>query len=112
MQYRIITYTVEVLLREQMPELAVKLFDTMDLNLEVYSVKWFFSLWSIDLPFEYVLTILDLFQIDQQVVLVRVSLAIFSLLSSNLFAAKTQDELHDTLRDFTQASAFNCTSQY
>ena len=44
-----------------MPEIAKVIFDQFDLDLEVYTVKWFFSMWSIDLPFEYALTILDIY---------------------------------------------------
>lgn len=54
---------IEVLLRDQMPD-VFRVLERFDVNLEVYTVKWFFSMWSIDLPFEYAMTVLDLYLID------------------------------------------------
>jgi hypothetical protein len=62
-----------------MPELS-KALVKFDVDIEVYSVKWFFSMWSIDLPFDYAMTALDLYLVDQQRSLIRIALAIFACL--------------------------------
>jgi hypothetical protein len=49
-----------------MPDIAYILLDRFKVDLEVYTVKWLFSMWSIDLPFDYSMTVLDLYLIDQQ----------------------------------------------
>ena len=60
----------------------------LGLNLEVYTVRWYFSAFCIDLPLDYAQTVLDLFLIDQFKVFIRVSLAIFSVLACQLSRAK------------------------
>ncbi len=62
-----------------MPELS-KALVKFDVDIEVYSVKWFFSMWGIDLPFDYAMTALDLYLVDQQRSLIRIALAIFACL--------------------------------
>jgi hypothetical protein len=66
-------------MRWSMPELS-KALVKFDVDIEVYSVKWFFSMWSIDLPFDYAMTALDLYLVDQQRSLIRIALAIFACL--------------------------------
>ena len=61
------------------------------MDLEVYTVRWFFSMWCIDLPLDYALTILDLFQIDLQTTLVRISLSIFLILAPEIKLARDQE---------------------
>ena len=63
LKFRTLTFMIEVLLRDQMPD-VFRVLERFDVNLEVYTVKWFFSMWSIDLPFEYAMTVLDLYLID------------------------------------------------
>jgi hypothetical protein len=79
-KFRLLNFTVEVLIREQLPELAKWMIDRLKIEIEVYTVKWFFSMWCIDLPFEYALTILDLYLIDQHKALVRTALSVFAML--------------------------------
>ena len=67
-----------------MPQLAEHVLDRMEVNLDVYTVRWFFSMFNIDLPFPYAQTVLDFYMFDQAEVLVRVTLAIFSALSFTL----------------------------
>ena len=71
-----------------MPSLAQHLVDDLGLSLEVYTVRWFFSMFCIDLPLSYAQAVLDLFFLDQFKVLIRVSLAIFSVLACSLSRAK------------------------
>ena len=80
-KFRVLTYVVEVILFEQMPELAEHVIDKMEVNLDVYTVRWFFSMFNIDLPFSYAQAVLDLYMFDQTEILVRTTLAIFSVLS-------------------------------
>jgi hypothetical protein len=87
-KFRLLTFIVEVLMRDLMPELAKKLLDKFEIDIEVYTVKWFFSMWSIDLPFEYAMTVLDLYLIDQQKTLIRVALSLLATLSEELKDAK------------------------
>ena len=79
-KFRVLTYIVEVILFEQMPELAEHIIDKMEVNLDVYTVRWFFSMFNIDLPFSYAQAVLDLYMFDQTEILVRTTLAIFSVL--------------------------------
>ena len=67
-----------------MPQLAEHILDTMEVNLDIYTVRWFFSMFSIDLPFSYAQTILDFYMFDQTEILIRATLAIFSILSFQL----------------------------
>ena len=83
-KFKVLTYQIEVILFEQMPQLAEHIIDDMEVNLDVYTVRWFFSMFSIDLPFEYAQTLLDFYMFDQSEILIRTALAIFSLLSFKL----------------------------
>lgn len=53
-----------MLLFEQLPSLAEHLIVDLGLDLQMYTVRWFLSLFFIDLPFEYAQSVLDLFLID------------------------------------------------
>ena len=59
-----ITFQIEILMFESMPKLAFHLIDRHELSLDVYTVRWFFSFFCIDLPFDYVLSLLDLYMVD------------------------------------------------
>ncbi len=86
-----------MLLFEQLPSLAEHLFVDLGLSLEVYTVRWFFSMFCIDLPASYAHTVLDIFLMDQFKVLIKVSLAIFSVLASQLSCATSQERVHAIL---------------
>lgn len=82
-----LTFQAEMLLFEQLPSLAEHLFTRLGLDLQVYTVRWFLSVFFIDLPLDYAQTVLDLFLIDQFKVLIKVTLAIFSVLACRLSRA-------------------------
>ena len=79
-----ISYQAEVLLHDQMPSLATHLFEHIGIIFDVYTVRWFFSLFNIDLPFTYAQTVLDFYLCDKTEIIIRVTLAIFSVLSKKL----------------------------
>ena len=83
-----------MLLFDMMPDLAKHMVKDLELDLEVYTVKWFFSFFCIDLPFEYVLSILDLYMVEQITVFIRVALAIFQSLKDQLMAVRYQEDIH------------------
>ena len=100
-----------MLLYEQLPSLAKHLFEDLNLQLEVYSVRWFFSMFCIDLPFEYAQSVLDLYILDQVNVLIRISLAIFSLLAAPLSMTKDQEEAHSILQNISNDQSFMSMSK-
>lgn len=67
-----------------MPKLADFVLNKMEVNLDIYTVRWFFSMFNIDLPFTYAQTILDLYMFDQTDVLIRTTLALFKVLKPKL----------------------------
>lgn len=71
-----------MLLFEQLPSLASHLIVDLQMQLDIYTVRWFFSMFCIDLPLSYAQTVQDLFLLDQFKVLIQVSLAIFSVLAN------------------------------
>lgn len=100
-----------MLLFEQMPSLASHIVDDLGLSLEVYTVKWFFSMFCIDLPLSYAQVVLDLFLLDQFKVLIQVSLAIFSVLASTLSLTKDQEEVHYVMQNLADEEGFKQMSQ-
>ena len=95
-----------MLLFEQLPSLAEHLIVDLGLDLQMYTVRWFLSLFFIDLPFEYAQSVLDLFLIDQFKILIKVSLAIFSVLACQLSRASDQEEVHTILLNIVQEDGF------
>ena len=51
-------------MREQLSSLCRVLIDRFELDIEVFTVKWFMSMWCVDLPFEYAITVLELYLLD------------------------------------------------
>ena len=89
-----------------MPQLAEHIFDAMEVNLDVYTVRWFFSMFSIDLPFTYAQTVLDFYMFDQSEILVRTTLAIFSVLSFKLSQTTDQETVHEILKEVSSQDDF------
>ena len=51
--FRKLTYMTEMLFFEQLPSLAKHLLVDLQISLEVYTARWFFAMFCIDLPIEY-----------------------------------------------------------
>ena len=120
-KFKQLTFQTEMLLFEQLPSLAEHLIVDLGLDLQMYTVRWFLSLFFIDLPFEYAQSVLDLFLIDQFKVLIKVSLAIFSVLACQLSRANDQEEVHtillniaheDGFKQMPQSTFFNLAAQF
>ncbi len=112
-----LTYQTEVLLYETHPQLA-KHFHKFEFDLSVYSVKWFFSVFCIDLPEEFVFQILDFYQYEQSAVFVRVALTMLILLAPRLLETTCIEQLHEILRrpyiflrQYSQQTFFRVTYQ-
>ena len=71
-----------------MPTLADYVLNKMEVSLDIYTVRWFFSMFNIDLPFAYAQTVLDLYMFDQSDVLIRTTLALFKVLQPKLLHTK------------------------
>lgn len=52
LKFRLLTFQIDVLMRDFLPDVARQLH-LFEVDLEVYTVKWFFSMFSIDIPFDY-----------------------------------------------------------
>ena len=65
----------------------------------------------IDLPLAYAQTVLDLFVLDQFRVLIKVSLALFSVLACQLSRAKDQEEVHGIFQNLAQTDGFLSMTQ-
>ena len=65
LKFKVLTYQIEIILFEQMPTLADYVLNKMEVSLDIYTVRWFFSMFNIDLPFAYAQTVLDLYMFDQ-----------------------------------------------
>ena len=79
-----------------MPDLA-RHFEAQSVDLEIYTVKWFFTLFTITLPFEYCLQVIDLYLLEQSAVLVRLSLTVLYMLRKKLLSA-TAEQMHEILK--------------
>ena len=110
-KFQQLTYATEMLFYEQLPSLAQHLLIDLQISLDVYTVRWFFSMFCIDLPLSYAQTVLDLFLLDQFRVLIRVSLALLSVLASQLSLAKDQEEVHAIMQNLSREEGFSQMTQ-
>lgn len=62
-KHKLLTFQVESILYQMMPALMKHLAD-ISFDLSIYTVKWFFTLFAIDLPFHYVQQVIDLYQYE------------------------------------------------
>ena len=93
-KYRQLTYQTEVLICEQMPRLSEHLFNNLQINLEIYTVRWFLSLFCIDLPIEYSAALFDLYLHEKTQVLVRVALTLLARYQNDIMRTTDQEEVH------------------
>lgn len=98
MLFKQMSLRVETQLYKEMPALALHLFEQLDFNLEVYTVRWFFSLFCIDLPVDLVLRILDMYLVQSFDIFPRASLAIFKRVQLELLACRDLEETNWVLR--------------
>jgi len=49
-QFKLMSFQTECLLRAYDTKLSTHLIDQLDLNLDIYLVRWFYSLFSVDFP--------------------------------------------------------------
>jgi hypothetical protein len=70
--------------------------NTKNYILEIHSVRWFLSLFCVDLPLQSAKTVLDLYIIDGPIVFVRAALAMFKVLEAAIISDTTIDTLGST----------------
>ena len=99
LKFKVLTYQIEVILFEQMPKLADFVLNKMEVSLDIYTVRWFFSMFNIDLTFTYSQTVLDLYMFDQSEVLIRTTLALFKVLQPKILSTPDSESLHDILKE-------------
>ena len=82
-----------------MPKLADFVLNKMEVSLDIYTVRWFFSMFNIDLPFSYSQTVMDLYMFDQSEVLIRTTLALFKVLQPKILSTSDSESLHEILKE-------------
>jgi hypothetical protein len=85
------------MLQQIHPKLA-KHLTILGIDISIYTVKWFFTLFALDLRPEFVESILDLYLYEQLAVLVRFSITILTLLAPKLIMCTDIDSVHQILR--------------
>ena len=92
-KYKTLSYQTEALLKEIHPVLSEHLLK-LDFDFSIYSVKWFLSLFCIDLPESFVFQMLDFYQYEQSAIFVRVAITMLFLLAPFILNANSNEELH------------------
>ena len=104
-RYKILTYQLEKLLQLHLPYVSLRLTE-FGLDLEIYTVRWIFSMFSTDLPFSYAVTLLDIIMLEPKTAILKVSLAIFFFLEKDVLDTRDTCELNEVLKGFRKDKRF------
>jgi len=59
-KYKILTFQLNCFIKKFLNKISLKL-ERFNIDIELFCLKWFFSMYTIDLPISYVLIIYDLY---------------------------------------------------
>lgn len=79
--FRLICFKIDMFVKAYLPDLF-ELFAENDLSSEFYASQWLFTFFSIDLPFDVVFIVLDLFLLEGFMAFIRVTLALLVSIKS------------------------------
>ena len=82
--FKQLCFKIDMFVKAYIPELY-EIFKENDLSSEFYASHWLFTFFSIDLPFDIVFIILDLFLLEGFTAFIRVCLALLTCIKSTFY---------------------------
>ena len=79
--FRLVCFKIDMFVKGYLPDLYL-VFAENDLSSEFYASHWLFTFFSIDLPFDVVFIVMDLFLLEGFTAFIRVCLALLTVIKS------------------------------